>query len=281
MPRAAQTTRHFPRPSVALAAEDLEVLREGKETNEDILRRQLLEKDRENDKLRDQIQNLQNQLAVRPSAERFQAYEAERKDLELILAGSQRENERCMAELERAKTRIQSLERELTRLAGENWQSSLDIAPCAPFTTRNSIYHHHHRSSTMSSIASSIIGPPSHSPSPSPAPFSTNSRITDEPADMNNTSNTFFTDPDSTVLGLSGQPEDDRSVQETRSLHPIVQSREATLAHVESIRLLVMGIEQRLHTREEKLVKTVEKAENEGKKFEALKHELIVRMDAK
>jgi hypothetical protein len=175
----------------------------------------------------------------------------------------------------RAKTRILLLEKELSRLAGENWQSSLDIAPVAPFTARRK----HHRSSTMSSIASSIMGPASRH-SPSPAPFSNNSKILDESADLGNASNTFFADPDSTILGSSGQP-DDRSLLEGRSLHPAVQSREATLAHVESIRLLVLGIEQRLQTREEKLVKTVEKAENEGKKFEAYKQELTTRMDGK
>jgi len=179
-----------------------------------------------------------------------------------------------MGELERAKTRIQLLEKELSRLAGENWQSSLDIVPVAPFTARRK----HHRSSTMSSMASSIMGPASrHSPSPSPAPFSNNSKILDESADLGNASNTFFADPDSTILGSS----DDRSVLDGRSLHPAVQSREATLAHIESIRLLVLGIEQRLQTREEKLVKTVEKAENEGKKFEAYKQELTTRMDGK
>ncbi len=177
----------------------------------------------------------------------------------------------------RAKTRIQLLEKELSRLAGENWQSSLDIAPVAPFTARRK----HHRSSTMSSMASSIMGPTSrHSPSPSPAPFSNNSKILDQSADLGNASNTFFADPDSTILGSSGQP-DDRSILDGRSLHPAVQSREATLAHIESIRLLVLGIEQRLQTREEKLVKTVEKAENEGKKFEAYKQELTTRMDGK
>ncbi|PFH48108.1 hypothetical protein AMATHDRAFT_150576, partial [Amanita thiersii Skay4041] len=239
--RRAQATRHYPRPSLALASDDLGLLKEGSETNEDVLRRQLLDMDRENDKLRDQIQNLQNQLALRPSVEQFQAYDAERKDLELILAGSQRENERCMAELERAKTRIQLLERELARLAGENWQSALDISPTVPFNTRNSIMHHH-RSSTLSSITSSIIG------------------------------------------GM-GQPQtdDDRlpGGQHRPGGHPAAQSREATLAHIESIRLLVLGIEQRLQTREDKLVKTVEKAENEGKKFETLQQELVSNVDRK
>jgi len=40
------------RPSLALGADDLGVLREGDESNEDVLRRQLLEKDRECDRVR-------------------------------------------------------------------------------------------------------------------------------------------------------------------------------------------------------------------------------------
>ena len=103
----------------------------------------------------------------------------------------------------------------------------------------------------------------------------TSSRILDDSADIANASNTFVADPDSTILGLS---EDERSAQR---INPSVQSREATLAHIESIRLLVLGIEQRLQTREEKLVKTVERAENEGKKFESLRQELTPRMDGK
>ena len=44
-------TKHLPRPSIALTADEIGNLREGSETNEDVLRRQLLEKDRENDKV--------------------------------------------------------------------------------------------------------------------------------------------------------------------------------------------------------------------------------------
>ena len=49
--RRAQSVRHYARPSLALAADDLGVLREGDESNEDVLRRQLVEKDRECDKV--------------------------------------------------------------------------------------------------------------------------------------------------------------------------------------------------------------------------------------
>jgi len=53
--RRAQSTRHYARPSLALAADDLGVLREGDESNEDVLRRQLLDKDREVDRVRNHV----------------------------------------------------------------------------------------------------------------------------------------------------------------------------------------------------------------------------------
>jgi hypothetical protein len=49
--RRAQSLRHNTRPSLALGADDLGMLREGDESDEDVLRRQLLDKDRENDKV--------------------------------------------------------------------------------------------------------------------------------------------------------------------------------------------------------------------------------------
>ena len=51
--RRAQSVRHHVRPSsLALGTDDLGVLKEGDESNEDVLRRQLLDKDRENDKVK-------------------------------------------------------------------------------------------------------------------------------------------------------------------------------------------------------------------------------------
>jgi len=99
--RRAQSVRNYVRPSIALAADDLGVLREGDESNEDILRRQLLEKDRECDKLQMAIQALQDQLAQRPPIEKIQELEKEYKNLDLILQGTLRENEKSMADMER------------------------------------------------------------------------------------------------------------------------------------------------------------------------------------
>ena len=49
--RRAQSVRNAPRPSGMLVTDDLGVLKEVDESAEDVLRRQLLEKDRENDKV--------------------------------------------------------------------------------------------------------------------------------------------------------------------------------------------------------------------------------------
>lgn len=53
------------------------------------------------------------------------------------------------------------------------------------------------------------------------------------------------------------------------------QQQAATLAHVEQVRMLILGMEQRLQTREEKLTKTVERAELEGRKYEQGRKALV------
>lgn len=96
--------------------DELGVVPEG-ETPEEALRRV----ERENDKashvawqprhyltklqLRDQVAALQALLAVRPPAERLVELEKERQGLELLLQGTQRENERAMLEVERCVAR--------------------------------------------------------------------------------------------------------------------------------------------------------------------------------
>lgn len=50
---------------------------------------------------------------------------------------------------------------------------------------------------------------------------------------------------------------------------------EATTSHVEQVRLLILGMEERLRTREEKLVKTIEKADQESHRFEVLRNEAL------
>ncbi|KAJ3572151.1 hypothetical protein NP233_g3278 [Leucocoprinus birnbaumii] len=230
--RRTQSTKHAARPSLPLTSNDLGVLREGTETNEDILRRQLLEKDRENDKLMTQLQLLQAQLAQRPPVEHLQALEKEYKNLDLLLQGTQRENERCMAELERAKQREKVLEQALAKLAGENWQSSLDIAP-ASITTRLG----HTRANSLTGSPLSVTSPAAQVPTPTSI--------------------------------RSPQVKSEESVVD----------RQQALAHIEQVRLLILGMEQRLQTREEKLVKTVDRAEGEGRRFDQLRKEISAGMD--
>ena len=50
--RRAQTVRHFSRPSVAQGVDDLGLLREDEDSVEDVLRKQLMDKERECDKVR-------------------------------------------------------------------------------------------------------------------------------------------------------------------------------------------------------------------------------------
>lgn len=100
------------------------------------------------EQLKIQIQSLQGQLAQRPPLETVQALEKEYTNLEILLQGTQRENERCMAELERyvlyllslepvpthtvvrGKAREKLLERELEKLAGANWQVRRVLEDC-------------------------------------------------------------------------------------------------------------------------------------------------------
>ena len=122
--RRAQSVRHYNRASVpTTGTNDMGVVKEDPEESTEVsLRRQLLDKSKENDKvcgpptlvtllpilicsfpmqLRDQIQALQAQLAQRPPIEAIQELRKEYSNLELILQGTQRENERAMTELER------------------------------------------------------------------------------------------------------------------------------------------------------------------------------------
>jgi hypothetical protein len=52
-------------------------------------------------------------------------------------------------------------------------------------------------------------------------------------------------------------------------------SVEGTMAHVEQVRLLVLGMEERLRAREEKLAKTMEKADQESHRFEVLSKDAL------
>lgn len=50
---------------------------------------------------------------------------------------------------------------------------------------------------------------------------------------------------------------------------------QSTKAYVEQVRLLILGMEQRLKTHEEKLAKTVEAAEVEGARYEEARRQAL------
>ena len=50
--RKTQSVRHYSRPSIAQGADDLGILREDEDSVEDVLRKQLMDKERECDKVR-------------------------------------------------------------------------------------------------------------------------------------------------------------------------------------------------------------------------------------
>ncbi|EJD43501.1 hypothetical protein AURDEDRAFT_145523 [Auricularia subglabra TFB-10046 SS5] len=202
--------------NASAAVDELGTLRE-EAGGEDSLRAAV----RENEKLKDQIQALQAMLAQRPPAEKYQALQKEYSNLDLILHGTQRENERCMAELERAKQREKTLEAHLTKLVGENWQNMVAIAP-----------------STTSSIISG--------PRPSLGSASPSRRATSE-----------------------------SPVPPSASVSSEI-SNDAKMAQLEQIRMLVLGMDQRLQTREDALAKALERAEAQGVRFDALAKEMDV-----
>ena len=114
-------------------------------------------------------------------------------------------------------------------------QENLEIAPPLPSSRLSMI---HQRSNTVGSPLSLNIGRHAYSPSPSPRP---DSRVTND-----------------------GSPDHNQPPQQSLNL-----------AQIEQVRMLILGMEQRLQVREEKLIKTVERAEDEGRRFEALRSEIV------
>jgi len=130
------------------------------------------------------------------------------------------------------------LERELARLVGENFKEILGIGPTGSPTTTNSTFRGGLHHRS-NTIASPIV---------SSSPFA---RAT-PPI------------PQSRSPTPSSKGKEDRDAQK--------------LAQLEQLRLLILGMEQRLEVREEKLSQTVEMAESEGRKYEAAAQNLKVQV---
>ncbi|KIM19858.1 hypothetical protein M408DRAFT_30864 [Serendipita vermifera MAFF 305830] len=101
--RRGMTTRGHSRlnsSAAASATDEMGILGEGA-TEVDVLRRDLELQERENNRLKDQILSLQAMLAQRPSAEELKSAKETVKNVELLLAGANRENEKAMMETDR------------------------------------------------------------------------------------------------------------------------------------------------------------------------------------
>lgn len=144
-----------------------------------------------------------------------------------------------MHSVDRGKQREKLLERELEKLAGSNWQVRVLTMP--------------------------VLFVEAHRPC-APAPSSAQAKLDFTPSGFSSPL------PSRTAASLFSP-----SMQHIASPTPAdgslssKASAEATMAHVEQVRLLVLGMEERLRTREEKLVKTMEKADQESHRFEVLR----------
>ncbi|TFL01338.1 hypothetical protein BDV98DRAFT_567929 [Pterulicium gracile] len=207
--RRAQSVRNRARPSGFV--DELGIVGED-ESPEETARRQLLDAQRENDRLKNQVSVLQAQLHARPPPEKMQELQKENANLELILQGMQRENERSAADLARKDVVQKMLEAELARLLGDNWKDKLDFPSSVS-------------AAGLNASPSSTSGPPT-------APSS--NRTQGKPAPLSK------------------------------------EDRHSTLNRLEQIRLLILGMEARMVNREDTLNKVVGRAEDEGRKWEAL-----------
>lgn len=227
MRRAHSVRNHVNgRPSFQLGADDMGALTEGDERPEDGLRKKLLEKDRENDKLRTQIQMLQVQLSQRPSVEGVQELQREYKNLELLLQGTQRENERCMAELERSKMQVKHLEQALSDLAGPNWKNNI----------------------ALPALSAGRLDSPTR---------------TTHPAHSRDRSLT------NTSVPTSGDAQNPQQTEEQR------ESVEAAIAHIEQVRLMILGMDQRLESREVEIAANIKRAQAESSNFEEMRKQVL------
>ncbi|KAJ4476936.1 hypothetical protein C8J55DRAFT_93199 [Lentinula edodes] len=253
---------------LALHSDDLGVLREGDESDADVLRRQLLDKDRECDRLKTTLSLLQSQLSLRPPVEHVQALEREYKDLELLLEGTQRENERCMGEMERMKIREKMLERELARLAGDNWQSSLDISPFPPATIgtlgRSSAFHQRSNTApTNTRMDSSSTSSGRSASSSSPLNPSINANANSSSPHLANSPSISRSTSEHVLTSSPIQESDSHPGGGGGGMDPAMLA-----AHIEKVRLLIMGMETRISKREDHLQEMVKRAESEGRRWE-------------
>ncbi|CAL1694765.1 unnamed protein product [Somion occarium] len=203
MMRRSQSLRnHTSRAAPTVVADDLGVLTETPEDSgeTDWKALYLQEKRLKEEAIRERDEGKSKYTVL---MEEYQALRKENKSNEILLQGTQKENIKCMSDMNRMNTQLQKYERQLEHLAGPNWRINLDLP--------NMTSSHEHTAVDDSQL---------------------------DPA-----------------------------------------SPEAAMAQVEKVRLLIIGMEERLQMREEKLLQNIKKAEAEGTKFEELRKHVMTTMD--
>jgi len=275
-------------------ADDLGMLKEASEESaEDVLRRQLLEKDREMDKLLARNLALEDELSQRPPLEEFKRLQGEKKEVDWLFASSNRLNEKCMAKEQRDARWIGILERKLTEIVGDDWQSTLNISSTSAAGGDVSSTTTSFQPQAESTMIARTSTPDSfmfaHAPtasSHSPV-FTSTSTITPNshrghlpPAGRSMTSSPSPSFASGSPATPSGPPTMTRArhtpMNSTTSLHSTLQRDIATttLAHIAEVRALVLGMEEKMDARESALRDDIARAAQESVRLAGMRREV-------
>ncbi|KAG9048831.1 hypothetical protein FS837_011914 [Tulasnella sp. UAMH 9824] len=218
------------------------------------MRVELRDAQKEIERLTSLAANLQSQLAARPPLTKVQALEREHQQLELLYHSTQRENQLCMAELEKGKRRERILEGELAKLVGDNWMDTLNLAAqLNPVATTDP------RSSPVTATRTPVSAAPTPSTGRRPSVVTRGLSMSSHRASPSVATLDHGSRPDSpSSLAPSAMPQTSSDSGGQPSL----------AEHLEQIRSLVLGMDQKLKMQDEKLQGMVAAAKAEEKKYE-------------
>ncbi|KAG8981291.1 hypothetical protein FRB94_009377 [Tulasnella sp. JGI-2019a] len=224
------------------------------------LRKELREAQKEIERLANMITALQGQLSQRPPLAKVQAVEKEYNQLDLLYHSTQRENQACMAEIEKGKRRERILEGELAKLVGDGWMDHLGLTAQLNPNITAATTGHAQNSPIMSTR--SAIGASQRRPSVSRG-LSTSSSAGD--------SSTVSRQPPVPSLPSSSVASGTSKGQSTNA---------ATMEHFEQIRALILGMDEKMRLNNEKLEGMMASARAEEKKYESLASASLAGMAA-
>ncbi|KAG8844655.1 hypothetical protein FRB96_002973 [Tulasnella sp. 330] len=206
------------------------------------LKKELREAQKEIERLASMVTSLQNQLAQRPPLSKVQAVEKEYNQLDLLYHSTQRENQACMAEIEKGKRRERILEGELAKLVGDGWMEHLGLTAQLNVNALTSSSNAQNPSTARPSVAA-------------PRPQ------TRRPSISRGLSTSSVTiDSTTSVPPVPSMPS---SLSSTATPQPVLE-------HFEQIRSLVLGMDEKMRLNNEKLEVLMAAAKAEEKKYEGL-----------